>query len=342
MPIHYARTPTRIDLAGGWTDVPRFAEVVPGAVLNYAVSLYSHARIADIEGDRLTLRSRDYAASTDVRVGRPARDDELHGPFSLVKAALRRRPLKQAADVLTHSEAPPGSGLGTSAAMGVALIGALDAATGTASGEADIAETAVALETEDLGLLSGKQDHYASTLGGVHYMTFQGEQVTHTRLSLSDWGLAQLRARVVLVYTGSSRLSSDLHEHVVGRFNARDAGLLATLEEIAAIAEGARDALAAADYTELGRCVAANWDCQKRLYPGITTDQIEALADVGRNNGALGMKACGAGGGGCLVFVARDGHEAPLAAALADAGAQVLRYDIAQRGLLTWSRPHAD
>ncbi len=342
MPIHCARTPTRIDLAGGWTDVPRFAEVVPGAVLNYAVSLYSHARIADIEGDRLRLRSLDYADTTEVDVGQPARDDELHGPFGLVRAALRRRPIARAVEVLTHSEAPPGSGLGTSAAMGVALIGALGEATGSASDDTTVAETAVALETEDLSILSGKQDHYASTLGGAQYMTFQGGEVTHTRLALSATDLAQLRARVVLVYTGSSRLSSDLHEHVVGRFEARHAGLLSTLDEIARIATAARDALVAADYTELARCVSANWDCQKRLYPGITTDEIEQLADVGRRNGALGMKACGAGGGGCLAFVSRDGHEAGLAAALADAGAQVLRYDIAPAGLLTWSRPHAE
>ncbi len=342
MPIHYARTPTRIDLAGGWTDVPRFAEVVPGAVLNCAISLYFHARVADIDGDRHALRSLDYADAAEVAVGQAAGEGELGGAFGLVRAALGRRPVGRAVEVLTHSEAPPGSGLGTSAAMGVALLGALGAVSNEPIELSTLAETAVALETEDLGLLSGKQDHYASALGGVQYMTFRGEDVAHTRLALSDSDLAQLRARVVLVYTGSSRLSSDLHEHVVGRFNARDAALLSTLEEIAGIAEAARAALAAADYTELGRCVAANWECQKRLYPGIATDQIDALADVGRQNGALGMKACGAGGGGCLVFVARDGHEAQLAAALADAGAQPLRYDIAERGLLTWTRPHAD
>lgn len=336
MPTYHARTPTRIDLAGGWTDVPSFAEAVPGAVLNYAISLYSHVRIECVAGDRISLRSLDFGEATDVGVGDAIPDEDLTGAFGLVKAALRRRPVGRGVNILTRSEAPPGSGLGTSAAMGVALIGALNAATGVNDDESEIAETAVALETEELRILSGKQDHYASTLGGVQFMTFDGPAVTTSRLDLTPEALANLRRRVVLVYTGHSRLSSDLHEHVVGRFEARDPGLLGTLREIAGIAREARGALLRGSYAELGRCVAANWECQKALYPGITTDDIEALADVGRRNGALGMKACGAGGGGCLVFVAADGAEGPLTSALEDAGARTLRYDVAERGLLTW------
>ncbi|MBT3267313.1 hypothetical protein HN371_09190 [Candidatus Poribacteria bacterium] len=338
MSIHHARTPTRIDLAGGWTDVPRFAEEVPGAVLNYAITLYSHVRVEDVEGDRVMLRSLDFDETAHMPVGQAIADADLTGPFGLVKAALRRRPARSGVSILSRSEAPPGSGLGTSAAMGVALVGALGRATGVPDDTKATAETAVALETEELRILSGKQDHYASTLGGAQFMTFDGPDVTTTRLPLSPEATAELRRRVVLVYTGHSRLSSDLHEHVVGRFEARDAGLLATLREIAAIAHDARDALVAGSAGELARCVAANWECQKALYPGITTDEIETLAATGRRHGALGMKACGAGGGGCLAFIAADGAEGPLADALQAAGAQSLRYDVAESGLLTWTR----
>lgn len=337
MSIHHARTPTRIDLAGGWTDVARFAEEVPGAVLNYAITLYSHVRVEDAAGDRIALRSLDFDDATDMPVDRAGDDGALAGPFGLVRAALRRRPVGRAVSIVSRSEAPPGSGLGTSAAMGVALVGALGSANGVTDDDRSIAETAVALETDELGNLSGKQDQYASTLGGVQFMTFQGPDVTTTRIHRAAEELAELRRRVVLVYTGQSRLSGDLHAHVVGRFEAREAGLLGALREIASIAHGARDAFVAGSMPELARCVAANWECQKALYPGITTEEIETLAALGRRNGALGMKACGAGGGGCLAFVAEDGAEGPLSAALEAAGAQTLRYDIAQSGLLTWT-----
>lgn len=337
MAVHHARTPTRIDLAGGWTDVPSFAEEAPGAVLNYAVSLYSHVRVEDAPGDRISLRSLDFGEATDIPVGSAIRDEDLAGAFGLVKAALRRRPMDRTASILSRSEAPPGSGLGTSAAMGVALIGALNAATGVGDDAKSVAETAVALETEELRILSGKQDHYASALGGVQFMTFDGPDVTTARLSMTSEEFAELRRRVVLVYTGQSRLSSDLHRHVVGRFEARDTSLLGTFREIAAIARAAKEALVRGAYVDLARCVAANWECQKALYPGITTDEIDTLAEVGRRSGSLGMKACGAGGGGCLAFVAADGAEGPLTSALAEAGAQPLRYDVSESGLLTWT-----
>ena len=199
MSIHHARTPTRIDLAGGWTDVPRFAEEVPGAVLNYAITLYSHVRVEDVEGDRVMLRSLDFDETAHMPVGQAIADADLTGPFGLVKAALRRRPARSGVSILSRSEAPPGSGLGTSAAMGVALVGALGRATGVPDDTKATAETAVALETEELRILSGKQDHYASTLGGAQFMTFDGPDVTTTRLPLSPEATAELRRRVVLV-----------------------------------------------------------------------------------------------------------------------------------------------
>lgn len=353
---YYARTPTRIDLAGGWTDVPRFAERVPGAVLNVAINLYSHVRVRETspadgeeksaarkiaqtdEDQRVILYSVDFDEREVLPSVRDVQNAELKGSFGLVKAALRRRPVHRGMEIYTRSDAPPGSGLGTSASMGVALIGALNRLAGVHETPDEIAETAVALETEELGILSGKQDHYVAALGGVQFMTFQGGLVRSVPLTLDATLLADLQRRIVLVYTGKSRLSSDLHRHVISRFESSDPIFFRLLEELAQAARDARDALLRGDLDRLGKIVGINWERQRELYDGITTPQIEELCVIGARHGALGAKACGAGGGGCLLFVCEDGSEGTVAKALQHAGATVLRYDIAREGLLTWSR----
>jgi len=353
---HYARTPTRIDLAGGWTDVPRFAERAPGAVLNYAINLYSHVRVREVREHRspphdygrridngsgpvpVSMYSVDYGEREELADVRDIQDIELQGNLGLVKAALRRRRVRQRLEVFTRSDAPPGSGLGTSASMGVALIGALNSVTRRVETPAETAETAVALETEELGILSGKQDHYVAALGGVQFMTFHGGLVRSVPVSMSPTAAADLQRRVLLAYTGKSRLSSDLHRRVTERFESGDPALDATLAELAQAAHEACDALLAGDLDALGKVVEKNWECQRELYAGVETDDIRRLHAVGVRHGAIGMKACGAGGGGCLAFVCQDGAEGLVANALRADGAEVLRYDIAPTGLLTWKR----
>lgn len=353
---HYARTPTRIDLAGGWTDVPRFAERTPGAVLNFAINLYSHVRIretrradtnddgaarriAQEDGDeQVTLYSVDFGEREVLPSVRDVQTAELTGNFGLVKAALRRRPVGRGMEIFTRSDAPPGSGLGTSASMGVALVGALNRLEGVYQTPDETAEIAVALETDELGILSGKQDHYVAALGGVQYMAFHGGIVRAVSIPLAAAALAELQRRIVLVYTGKSRLSSDLHRHVVSRFETGDPAFVRVLEELAQAARDARDALLEGDLDRLGKVVGANWERQRELYAGIATPQIDELCAIGVRHGAIAAKACGAGGGGCLAFVCEDGSEGLVAKALRDAGAELLRYDVAREGLLTWSR----
>ena len=354
MKVYYARTPTRIDLAGGWTDVPLFASAVPGSVLNVAINLYSHVRIVDAprtgdppSGKRVTgdlcddpisMYSVDYDETEEMPAEHLVHTEELRGSFGLVKAALRRRLVDRGMQILTRCEAPPGSGLGTSASMGVALIGALNGVMGVFETPDVTAETAVALETEELGILSGKQDHYAAALGGVQFMSFRGAEVSCVPLELRQESLADLQRRLVLVYTGQSRLSGDVHRHVVRRFQSGDPEIRGTLAGLASAANDARDALLHDDLDGLGKVVQSNWELQMALHPAVSTVELESLWRVGRASGAIGAKACGAGGGGCLVFVCEDGAEGPVAKALSSAGARVLTCDVSPAGLLAWSR----
>jgi D-glycero-alpha-D-manno-heptose-7-phosphate kinase len=284
----------------------------------------------------------DYDASEEVPSFQDIQDIELSGNFALTKAGLRRRPVNYGLDIFTRSEAPPGSGLGTSAAMGVALIGVLNRVAGVHQTPDQIAETAVALETEELQILSGKQDHYAAALGGVQFMTFRGPHVQSVAMPLDPSLLADLQRQIVLVYTGKSRLSSDLHRHVVQRFESNDPTLLSLFEGLTRIALDVRDALLKGQIDEVGKLVHENWNHQKQLYSGISNPDIEQLCAIGIRAGAIGVKACGAGGGGCLAFVCKDGVESYVAKSLKAAGAEVLRFDIAPQGLMVWSRAESE
>ncbi|MGD9497545.1 MAG: GHMP kinase, partial [Armatimonadota bacterium] len=202
-----ARAPVRIDLAGGWSDVPPFSADVGGAVVNVAISRYSYATLIPNEPGEFILESADYDQYIHAR---DIRELEYTGSLDLLKAAVRRMGLRVGGHLITRSEAPPGSGTGSSASMGVALVGLLDALQGGTMSRMDIAALANLLETEELGIEGGKQDQYAAACGGLSLMGFDDPEVTVRRLEVSRDFLLELEKSLLLVYTGKSRLSGDI------------------------------------------------------------------------------------------------------------------------------------
>jgi D-glycero-alpha-D-manno-heptose-7-phosphate kinase len=338
-----------VDFAGGWTDVPLFAKQVPGAVLNAAINLYSYVSISrvgkkearisrygykcneDQESRQITMYSADfdlYESASDVR------EIEYNGNIDLVKAAVKKLNVEYGLNIITRSDAPPGSGLGTSASMGVALIGALSRNLDRYFLPNEIAELAVKLETEELDIFSGKQDHYASALGGFSFMRFDGEIVSSTPIKLSSDVILTLEKQSVLAYTGISRLSSNIHKHVIESFHKKEN--ISALKSLAQNAEDMKSALAMGNLVRFGNLLMENWKYQKQMHSSITNTQIDELFDIAVENGAYGGKACGAGGGGCLYFYCKDNTEHKVRKALENAGATVLNFNFDFNGMQTW------
>ncbi|MFW6161336.1 MAG: GHMP kinase [Planctomycetota bacterium] len=321
-----SRAPVRIDFAGGWTDVARFCQQEPGAVVNTAISIYSYASTRrpepDAEGGRgIQIYSADfdtYVEAADIR------RLEYDGNADLVKAAIRHLGVDASFFITTRSDAPPGSGLGTSAAMGVALIGALSRLAGKGYLPAEIAELASEIERAELGILGGKQDQYASAIGGFQFMQFHGETVRTSPLRLSAQTLFELQKDMVLCYTEQSRLSGDIHAHVTDAFTMGDPQTTGAVANLKQIARAMKERLLLDDLEGFARLMSDNWANQKRLHDSVTNERIEELFAVAAETGAAGGKACGAGGGGCLVFLAEPDREHVLRKALQDAGARVL------------------
>ncbi|MCS7223985.1 MAG: hypothetical protein NZ959_05450 [Armatimonadetes bacterium] len=259
------RAPVRVDLAGAWTDVVYFFEPFGGATLNAAIGYW-------VEGELL--------------VGRHA-------------------PTQDGVQIRYHTQVPTGSGLGTSAAMNVLWL-ALVRAEPVTTPEARqmIAEGSYQAE-KILGIVGGKQDQYAAAFGGINlFEFFKDRSVVHPVRIPAD-KLAELERRLVLCYTGASRLSSRIHENVWGRFSRGHREVLDALLTMRDSAYQAKEALEKGDWEEVGKILTLQFECSKRLDASTTNETIERLfSEVAPD--ILGGKPCGAGGGGCLLFLCKD------------------------------------
>ena len=292
-----ARAPTRIDFGGGWTDVPPYCNEQGGCVCALAIGRY---------------------ATVELSESMPAEAGRIGADAGIASAALAKSGVT-GVSLSLQSDFPVGAGLGGSSAAGVATVGALAAWTHTALGPADLAERSRAIEVEDLGIAGGRQDHYAAAFGGALGLTF-GDSTTVMRIPLSAETVEALEAQCTIVYTGQSRISGENITAVLDAYQAREpvvTGALARMRElaqmmIAALLRGAVD--------ELGALVGEHWVHQRSLHPAIATPRIDSIIERAMTGGALGAKALGASGGGCVVVIAPRERAPALRHALADLG----------------------
>lgn len=267
-----------------------------GAVCNVAISRYATARVA---------------IGTDAGAG--SGTDDL-----LVRAAIARSGAAGVTASVT-SDFPIGAGLGGSSAAGVALAGALAALQGESLDVVALAERSRRTEIEDLGVAGGFQDHYAAAFGGALLLEYHGG-ISVERLPLADGTCDALARRGLLIYTGESRISASTITAVSDAYRARDRAVCAALARMRALALEMAASLRAADLDALGEQLSEHWVHQRALHQGITTPRIEAIGREATRSGALGIKALGASGGGCVLVIAREGREEELAHALAPLG----------------------
>jgi D-glycero-alpha-D-manno-heptose-7-phosphate kinase len=308
----------RLDFAGGWTDVPPFSADVGGSVVNAALGLFARVRW-EPGGQTVRVRSRDLGASREAPT---AADLSGGGSLDLVSAVARRLDVPRGS-IETESEAPPGSGLGSSGALGVALVLALRAARGERVTPAEAAETAWAIETGDAGIPGGRQDQYAAALGGVHLMRFRDPAVEVHPLAPPPGVMEALASRLVLCYTGTSRVSGRMISRVVEGWTSRRDHVVRAMHGMAEVGERMAEAFRRGSLADIGRLLSTNWSHQQALDSGMRTGPMAALEHMMRDAGALGGKAAGAGAGGCMFFLAPD-DPGPLVAAARRAGVRIL------------------
>lgn len=318
MAVLIARAPARLDFGGGWTDVPPYSEERGGCVCNVAIELHAVA----------TVRSRDGLEDPD--------DSVAQSPDNALALAATRRAGMHDVLVDVTAEYPVGAGLGGSSAAGVAVLGALAAWRGKEIRAADLAEESRRLEVEDLHIAGGRQDHYAAAMGGALGLWF-GSEIIARRLAISDDVIGALNRRCVVAYTGQSRISGSTITAVMDAYRAREPRVLGALDRLRDLAGMMVTSLESGDIDALGGLVGEHWIHQRSLDPAIPTPVIDAILADATRAGALGGKALGASGGGCVLAIAADGREDEVRRAMA-AKAQPVPVRVARHGFQVVSR----
>ena len=319
--------PTRIDLAGGTIDIwPLYLFHDGATTVNVAISLRAHAQLEPRTDGRVELRSID----TDRTVS-AAHWSALDGGGDLALLALLARHYGlENATLTTRGESPAGAGIAGSSALVIAVCGALSRWRGEPDDPEALLQVAMNVECQTIRVPTGVQDYRPALYGGVAAIELRVEGIRRVGLDVDP---AELERRIVLAYTGAPRNSGTNNWEITKRHIDGDRHIFDCFERIRDTAAAMRIALERAEWDEVGRQIAIEWDNRKRLAPGVNTPTIEDLIARAKAAGATAAKVCGAGGGGCLFCYGPPAARTAIANALAAGGARLLDYRIETEGL---------
>jgi D-glycero-alpha-D-manno-heptose-7-phosphate kinase len=327
-----AKAPLRVSFAGGGTDVAPFPAEEGGLVLSATINRYAYGSLTPRADDKIRVESVDFGMSMDF-----TDDDALtfDGRLDLVKAAIRRLG-RGGFDLFLHTGAPPGSGLGASSSVMVAVIGLLKEYHRLPLTDYEIAEMAFTLEREDLGIKGGCQDQYAATFGGFNFLEIAGDRVLVNPLRISRDVIHELEHNMLLCYTGRTRKSDHIIDDQVQRYRQEDPEALEGLRMQKRLATEMKDALLRRRLTEFGELLGTAWAYKKKMSPRISNEHIDEAYESACREGALGGKVTGAGGGGYMLFFCPFEKKHRVAAAMTRMGIEVSEFEFVDQGLTTW------
>lgn len=338
--IYRSKAPLRLGLAGGGTDVSPYSDLYGGAILNITIGMYAYATIKPLVGKKIYLRAVDRGEEVVLEA---KKELSINGQLDLAKGVYNRivkdfvkKPL--AFELTTYVDAPPGSGLGSSSTLVVAILGAFVEWLKLPLGEYDIAHLAYRIEREDLKMHGGKQDQYAATFGGVNYMEFYAnDKVIVNPLRVKDKWLHELENNLILFFTETSRLSSEIIRKQSENVKKKNSKSIEAMHSLKEQSVRMKEALLKGDVDGIGKILHYGWEHKKAMAEGISNNQIESIYSAAMKAGATGGKISGAGGGGFMIFYAPYTNKFKVIEALNKLGGRVMRYNFTQHGLTTWT-----
>lgn len=338
--IYRSKAPLRIGLAGGGTDVSPYSDLYGGAILNATISLYARAAIEPLDNGKVIFESADKKELHTYDAAYPL---PLDGQLDLLKGIVNRLvkdygDLPSGFKLTTYVDAPPGSGLGTSSTLVVAVLGAFAEWLKLPLGEYDIAHLAYSIEREDLQQAGGKQDQYAATFGGVNFMEFyEGNKVIVNPLRIKDIYLHELENNLVLFYTSTSRFSSSIISEQQKNVTDKKEASIEAMHHLKEQSIMMKEALLRGTIDRIGEILDFGFQYKKKMAENITNPLLDEIYTAARNAGASGGKISGAGGGGFMIFYCPRNTRFSVVEALSRFGGDVKRYSFIQQGVLTWS-----
>jgi D-glycero-alpha-D-manno-heptose-7-phosphate kinase len=333
-----ARAPLRISFCGGGTDVPPYCDERGGVVLSATINRYATATVIP-GGESFTVRSIDYDQSVSYGVDDPFIYD---GQLDLAKGVIdhfrREDGLTRGLEVTLHNDAPPGSGLGSSSAITVALVSAIADCLGLPVDQYQIADLAYRIERIEVGIKGGKQDQYATTFGGFNLIEFHpGGTVLVVPLRLRAETVWELEHSLVFAYVGGGHFSDHIIQNQVRNYEARRTESIHAMDRLKVLTQDMKRSLLVGDLREFGELLHLAWESKRQMAKGITSPQIDELYEGAIQAGALGGKMSGAGGGGFMLFVCDPLRRYAVQDALRKAGSQLVNLTFVEPGVRTWT-----
>lgn len=336
-----ARAPLRLGLGGGGTDVSPYCDQYGGLVLNATIDKHAYAMIEP----RAPAQPLEFVAADQQQrwSGEPAPALPMDGTLDLHKGVYNRivrdfnagRPLPLR--LTTHTDAPPGSGLGSSSTLVVAMIKAFVEWLNLPLGEYDIARLAFEIERHDVGLSGGRQDQYAATFGGFNFMEFHPqERVVVNPLRVKNWIVSELEASLVLYFGGVSRDSARIIDEQTHNVKARDSSAIDAMHALKQEALSMKECLLKGDFDGLVESMEAGWQAKKRMASSISNPQIEQTYELARRAGMRAGKISGAGGGGFMMLLVDPVRRMDVIRALATTQGQVYNCHFTEIGTQGW------
>ena len=330
-----AKAPLRISFAGGGTDVPPYPEREGGCVLNATINSFAWGSLQPRHDGEIHLESADlgvalkYGANSNL---------EFDGQLDLAKAAILRMGAQNSTgfNIFLHTEAPPGSGLGSSSALMVTLVGLVKELKSLPLTDYELAELAYMIERKDLGIRGGLQDQYAATFGGFNFIEFLEGRVIVNPLRISLDIMNELEHNLLLCYTGTTRRSDHIIEDQTKRFEDRQRDTVEGLRCQKEFAVQMKNALLQRRLDDFGDLLHCAWESKKKLSPKISSPVIEEMYEEARKHGALGGKITGAGGGGYMLLYCEFERKHKVAERLKQLNVLPTEFAFEPHGLQTW------
>jgi D-glycero-alpha-D-manno-heptose-7-phosphate kinase len=336
-----SRAPLRLGLAGGGTDVSPYCDTYGGIVLNATIDRFCYATLEEVSDGASEFHAPDIEAIDSATLC-----DGSAGPNSLTLHQAIYERLNRDFDLgrpcirlTTFSDAPPGSGLGSSSALVVAAVEAFREFFALPLGEYDVARLAFEIERKDYGQAGGSQDQYAATFGGFNIMEFgPAERIVVNPLRIKAETLSELEASILLFHTGVSHNSAEIIERQADHISSGSAAKLAATHALKEEAIAMKEALLKGDLVRLAGVLERGWQAKKQLADGISNPQIENVFDVAQRAGAMAGKVSGAGGGGYILFLTDPVRRPTVVRALEDLQAgRVEPVHFVSEGAVAWS-----
>lgn len=315
------RTPLRITLGGGGTDLPSYYEKFGGFVLSAAVNRYIYIVINRTFSDEYLIKYSELERTKDV--------DSIQHP--IVREALRLHPMERGIELVSVADIPAGTGLGSSGAFTVGVLRAIYAYRREHVTAANLAQEACAIEIDRLNRPVGKQDQYIAAFGGLTCMSFEPDgQVSVSPILVSNETLQNLEEHLCMYFTGYSRAADSVLNDQKVRSEQGDAEMLANLHFVKENGQATKVALEQGDMSTFAALMHDHWQNKRKRSTSMSNTDIDRWYDKALDHGAIGGKLVGAGSGGFLLFYAKD--QDMLRRAMVEEGLREIRFQFDHDG----------